>query len=418
MTNAFFYYCLLYFRSFFTKRCSIIFLFTCEIFVTLNSFAIEKSNENYTKTLEEITLPKKMRFLDESTMSQTVEHERCNYSGDAVDTSKDVGIGPKKTRFSYELNHLPDQDGQFWIVYDISQYTSQFPNLLEPQNTIIDWILFDSGERIWHRDPFCILSASRERLYVYHNEKVQRYISNIVDRFIDQERKNIIFSINLIAVQSPAWRVRYAKSLTPTVVTIEGQGADVQGWLLQYDKIIEIFSELEKRSDYVLLNKDTSNVPNGSTFGWTVATPQKRFFRDYRPNTSLATGYSADVSTVDEGYCLEVTPLLSISGDTLEVLFHYIATVIERSRSFDVRIPTATMPRQQLEVERPEIVSCDITGKISITKSMSAIIDLGMVPLSLTKKVEPSKGLVDRVTELATSNSPFYNVLIFISRTD
>ena len=67
-------------------------------------------------------------------------------SSDGSDASSDSFVGPKTTRYSYELSGLPSQDGQYWIVYDILPYTERFPNLSEPQSSIIDWIFFDSGK--------------------------------------------------------------------------------------------------------------------------------------------------------------------------------------------------------------------------------------------------------------------------------
>ena len=83
-----------------------------------------------------------------------------------------------------------------------------------------------------------------------------------------------------------------------------------------------------------------------------------------------------------------------------------------------MRVPTATAPRQQLEVQRPEIVSCDIFVKTSTPRGKSTIIDLGMVPLAGIKKTESNGGLVDSVSELVSSKSAFYDVLVLIEATE
>ncbi len=325
-------------------------------------------------------------------------------------------IGPKNTRYSYELAKLPSQDGQFWVVYDILPYAERFASLNEPQNSIVNWILFDSGESFWRKEPFCVLSATRERLYVYHNSNVQRYVSNIVDRFLDPTKHNASFSINIVALQAPEWRLRVTQYLTSTAVTIKGNGVDVQGWLVSNDDIAKVMSEVAKRSDYISINEKQSLVPNGATFGWASTSPRKTFSRDYQLDSSFATGYAADVSSVDEGYSIEATPLLSTTGDSLEVGFQYNSTVVEKMKSFSMHVPTPSAPRQQLEIQRPEIVSCDIRGRISIPRSKSAIIDLGMVPLALNKKGngESNGGLMGSVSNMF-SKSAFYDVLLIIN---
>lgn len=325
-------------------------------------------------------------------------------------------VGPKNTRFSLELSHLPSQDGQFWIVYDIVPYTERFPNLDEPQNSIVDWILFDSGKDFWRKEPFCVLSATRERLYVYHNSSVQRYVSNIVDRFIDPTKQNEFFTVKIVAIQSPEWRLRVTQYLAPTSVLVKGNGVDVQGWLVENTDMEKVFSEISRRPDFTLINENQKTVPNGVTFGWTAAVPRKTFSRDYQLDSSFATGYAADISSVDEGYGIEVTPLLSTTGDALEVGIHYNSTVVGKMKTFSMYVPTPSSPRQQLEIQRPEIISCDIGCKISIPRTKSAIIDLGMAPLALNKKNGNSNGgFVESFSNIVFSKSTYYNVLIVIS---
>lgn len=337
-----------------------------------------------------------------------------NLVGSFEQKSAEASIGPKTTRYSYELSPLPNQDGQFWIVYDISPYSERFPSSSEPQKSIVEWIKFDSGVDFWQKEPFCVLSASRERLYVYHNADVQRYVSNIVDRFIDPAKSVFSFSIQVIAVQSPEWRLRAVQYLTPTTVAVEGNGADVQGWIVERENMTKIITELEKRSDYIALNNTKKSVPNGQMFGWASAAPRKTFARDYRVDSKAASGYIADTASVDEGYRIEATPLLSTTGETLETTFRYSATVVERMKTFNMRVPTTVAPRQQLQVERPQIVSCEIMGKISLPSAKSAIIDLGMVPLTGIKKESESTSLVDSVSNIVSTRSAFYDVLILI----
>ena len=332
------------------------------------------------------------------------------------DADPQTFTGPTTTRYSLELSKLPNEDGQFWVVYDVTPYTDRFPNLSSPQDSIVDWILFDSGEGFWRKEPFSILSASRDRLYVYHSSSVQRYVSNIVDRFIDPDKKKINFSVKIVALPSPDWRSRVSQYLSPLNTTIIGNGADVQSWLADRSDIARIDADLVKRPEYLLLNEGKNVVPNGETFGWAAAQPRKEFNRDYRVDSSVSAGYSTDVSSVDEGFRIETTPLLSTTGETLELTFRYRSTVVEKTRSFSMRVPTSTSPRQQLNVEKPSIVSCDFRGKISVPRSKGAIIDLGLVPLAPPQKSKNNEqgGVLESVSGLLSQKSVFYNVLLII----
>jgi len=263
--------------------------------------------------------------------------------------------GPRTTNYSLEFE-LPKSDGQFWAMYDVAGYSERFPNLSSPQNAIVDWIMFDAGDDFWRREPFSAFSASRDRLYVYHNEPVQRYVSNVVDRFLDPTRRNVAFSIRVVAVRTPDWRSRVAQSLTPLRPIVVGNGADPQGWLVEKAELEKVYAEIKKRSDFVLLNSARGVVPNAETFGLASVAPKRELTRDVRLDSSAPAGYVSDVAAVDEGFRFEATPLLSTTGETLETLVRYRATVVEKTATFGMRVPTETAPRQRLEVERPSIV--------------------------------------------------------------
>ncbi len=321
--------------------------------------------------------------------------------------------GPRTTNYSLEFE-LPKSDGQFWAMYDVAGYSERFPNLSSPQNAIVDWIMFDAGDDFWRREPFSAFSASRDRLYVYHNEPVQRYVSNVVDRFLDPTRRNVAFSIRVVAVRTPDWRSRVAQSLTPLRPTVVGNGADPQGWLAEKAELEKVYAEIKKRSDFVLLNSARGVVPNAETFGLASVAPKRELVRDVRLDSSAPAGYVSDVAAVDEGFRFEATPLLSTTGETLETLVRYRATVVEKTATFGMRVPTETAPRQRLEVERPAIVSCDVRAKLAFPRTKGAILDLGAVPMVLPKTAE-SGGIVGSVSRFVAPQSAFYNVVVFFS---
>ncbi len=320
--------------------------------------------------------------------------------------------GPRTTNYALEFE-LPKSDGQFWAMYDVAAYSERFPNLPNPQNTIVDWIMFDAGDDFWRREPFSAFSASRNRLYVYHNEPVQRYVSNVVDRFLDPTRRNAAFSIRVVAVKAPDWRSRVASRLTPLRPTVVGNGADPQGWLVEKAELEKVYAEIKKRSDFVLLNSARGVVPNAETFGLASVAPKRELVRDVRLDSSAPAGYVSDVAAVDEGFRFEATPLLSANGETLETLVRYRATVVEKTATFGMRVPTPTAPRQRLEVERPSIVSCDVRAKLAFPRTKGAILDLGAVPMVLPKAAETS-GIVESVSRFVAPQTAFYNVVVFL----
>ena len=79
-----------------------------------------------------------------------------------------------------------------------------------------------------------------------------------------------------------------------------------------------------------------------------------------------------------------------------------------------MKVPTPTQPRQQLNVEKPMIVSCDFRGKIAFPRSKSAIIDLGLIPIILPNKGGESAGFVESVSNLVSPKTIYYDVLLLI----
>ncbi len=321
--------------------------------------------------------------------------------------------GPKTTNSKIDPGALPKDAGQFWVEYDLTPYTSRFPNVEEPQTAIVDWIAFDAGADFWQNEPFAAFSASSKSLRVYHNANVQQYLANVLDRFIDPKKQDASFSIKVVAVQSPDWRVRVASLLEPAPVKIVGAGVDAQGWLVENANVAKVVGEIEKRSDYILLNSVKNVVPNGEKFGWATQAPKRQYVKDVRVDASAVGGYVEEPGTVDEGFRIEATPLLSTNGEALEVLFRYNATVVEKTKTFSLRVPTSTAPRQQLEVERPAIVSCDVKGKIGTLRSKAAIVDLGLVPMTPPNKNERA-GVVAAITKFVAPQSAFYDVIFII----
>ena len=342
--------------------------------------------------------------------SETTASVGATFGGDAPVVGSFTG--PRTTSYSLEFE-LPKSDGQFWAMYDVAGYSERFPSLASPQNAIVDWIMFDAGDDFWRREPFSAFSASRDRLYVYHNEAVQRYVSNVVDRFLDPTRRNVSFSIRVVAVRTPDWRSRVASLLTPSRPTVVGDGADPQGWLVEKSDLEKVYAEIKKRSDFILLNSARGDVPNAEMFGLASVAPKRELTRDVRLDSSAPAGYVSDVAAVDEGFRFETTSLLSTNGETVETLVRYRATVVEKTSTFGLRVPTSTAPRQRLEVERPSIVSCDVRTKLAFPLTNGAILDLGAVPMILPKTAEAS-GIVGSVSRFVAPQTAFYNVVVFL----
>ena len=133
--------------------------------------------------------------------------------------------GPHRTiaRVSSGSGTLPNQQGQVWREYDISPYTARVTTTKRPEQAIVDWILRETGYEVWHSEPLGILSATPRTLRVYHTPEMQALVAEVVDRFVASEAENQTFSLRVMTIDSPNWRVRAQSVLHAVPVQTPGR---------------------------------------------------------------------------------------------------------------------------------------------------------------------------------------------------
>ena len=141
---------------------------------------------------------------------------------------------------------LPNDQGQVWREYDISPYTARVTTTKRPEQAIVDWILRETGYEVWHSEPLGILSASPRTLRVYHTPQMQAVVADIVDRFVSSEAETRTFSLRIVTIDNPNWRVTAHRTLRP----IPAQTPGVSAWLLSKEDAAVLLGALQHRSDY------------------------------------------------------------------------------------------------------------------------------------------------------------------------
>ena len=328
----------------------------------------------------------------------------------ALASAQESFTGPRTALAERSLAALPSEAGQFWMVYDLTPYTSLYPNLPNPEQAIVSWILQDTGKDFWFKEPFGVISADKNKLYVYHTAAVQQYISNVLDRFMDTEKKNIVFQIQIFLLDTPDWRTKAASMLHPYPVSRQ----EISGWILAKADVPAFLQAISKRSDYTELNASRSDVPNTELFGWVLPAQERTYVRDIQVAASSPQGYVSDVHKIDEGYRFEATPLVSTNGEQAEILFSCSSTVVGQTLPVPLKIPTASAPRQILNAETPQIAHTELTDKVSFPLDQAFLLDLGMIPM-------PEEASVDKPISLSgivSGRSIYKNVLVLIRKND
>jgi hypothetical protein len=280
---------------------------------------------------------------------------------------------------------LPNEQGQVWREYDITPYTARVTTTKRPEQAIIDWILRETGYEIWHTEPLGILSASPRTLRVYHTPQMQAVVADIVDRFVASEAETCTFSLRIVTIDNPDWRVTAHRSLRPIPVQTPGAAA----WLLSKEDAAVLLGALQHRSDYREHSSPHLLVNNGQA---TVvsALRGRPFIRDVNPRPDAWQGYENLPGQIDEGFSLEFNPLLSTDGRSVDAMFKCQIDQVEKLKTVNLEVPTQTSPRQRAPVEVPQMSYFRFNERFRWPTDQVLLLGLGIVALPVPVNSTPT----------------------------
>lgn len=259
---------------------------------------------------------------------------------------------PPVTRTSQSSDVLPNSAGQLWRQYDISAYTNRVTDSAKPEQAVVDWILRETGTEVWFSEPLGLLSANRTTLSVYHTPEMQAIVKEIVDRFINRETETNMIGLRLMTVGSPNWRSKAYLFLRPVNVQTPG----IEAWLLSKENAALLIADLAKRSDFREYSSPNLYIQNGQSQVLTRTRP-KNFVRSIRMREGAWPSHELDMAQIDEGFALQVSPLLSLDGGIVDVVIKCQVDQVERFVPIEVDIPAPPTQRQKVEIQVPQMVS-------------------------------------------------------------
>ena len=233
---------------------------------------------------------------------------------------------------------LPNEHGQVWQEYDIREYTRRFPDDARPEQRMVDWILRDTGTELWFSEPVGLLSASRDKLRVYHTSDVQTSVADVVQRFTSRSSGTHVFGMRLVMLSSPKWRSKLHRVLQPLDVKTPG----VEAWTVSKEQAAFLVSELRKRTDCVELVSPNVVVENGQDH-LIERTRPITYVRSVRDQAS-GQGSGFDMAQFKEGFVLQISPLLSSDGQTADAVVKCDVNQIERFSQVPIDVATLGIP--------------------------------------------------------------------------
>lgn len=322
-------------------------------------------------------------------------------------------LGYRIANVTKDLKEIPRDHDQIWREYDITPYTKgrTFAAGTRPEQTIIDWIIRQTGAKTWHSDIFSTLSADSEKLYVYHTKEVQLIVADIVDRFLTQQFVNDSCKIRAVSMSRPDWIARNHQYLRPIPIVSPG----IQAWILEREGAQLLLQDLSRRSDFKEIAQPQFLIPNGVAHN-VSAKKQRTYLRDIQLNTAALNGYAEDRVTIDEGFGISFIPLALLDGQGIDATIQLDIVQIEKMIPMMIDAPTATNPRQRVQIESPQVACFKMDEQIRWPKNQVLLIDLGTIPMpenaaqtenvTIFSKLAKDMGSVRRA-----------NILLFIENT-
>ncbi|MGL4593262.1 MAG: hypothetical protein ACRCUY_00880 [Thermoguttaceae bacterium] len=324
----------------------------------------------------------------------------------------DSVLGARLAKISTKLSEIPQNNGQIWREYDITPYTKGRQHTTQnPEQTVVEWILQVTGTSLWHQQPFGILTADSDKLYVYHTKDVQMLIADIVDRFVTPQFINEGYAIRVISLSKPDWIARGHQFLRPIQISTPG----VQGWFLDQEGEQLLLQEFARRNDFKEVVPAQFLIPNGEKHQVT-AKKSYSYLRDVQPNPSALNGYAEDRQTIEDGFGISFTPLALLDGLHSEAIIKLNMVQIEKMLQSMVEIPTKTNPRQRIQIESPQVSTFDLDEHIRWPKGKVLLLNLGTIPIPVnTNQGNEQQGFLSGIGKsLALNPTHRANILLFI----
>lgn len=271
---------------------------------------------------------------------------------DAKSTATTANESPKVTRrVSQNSPNLPNQHGQVWKEYVVRDYTSRVTTTARPEQAIIDWILRETGTEVWFSEPLGLLSADRDTVRVYHTPEMQQLVQELVERFVSSKARPFALGVRLVTVNNPNWRSR----ALPLMQSVTVQSPGVDAWLLSRENAAMLMGELRGRADFKEHQASTLAIPTGQS--QTISRLRPRNYVRSVHVTGTAIGYELETSQIQEGYSLQISPLLALDDKTIDMVIKCQIDQVEQLIPVAVEIPVTGGTRQSVRIEVPQLVS-------------------------------------------------------------
>lgn len=280
---------------------------------------------------------------------------------------------PASVSSPLKLDALPNSAGQVWRQYDLRGYTQRITTTQNPQQTIVDWILRETGTEMWFNEPLGILSASRDQLYVYHTPEIHAVVERVVQNFVQSQGQPQVLGIRLLTVGSPNWRSGAYSMLQPIDVRTNG----IEGWMISKENAAILINQLRRRTDYTEHGGGDFTAHAGQKMVITQTRPIE-YIKAIRWNQGRFPAFETIPARLDEGYTIDISALVTPDG-AIESLLHCEVDQVEKMQQVDVDVPIAGGGAQAVRVGVPQLVNWRIHERFRWPAGQVLLLSCGVV---------------------------------------
>nr|WP_283430687.1 hypothetical protein [Neorhodopirellula lusitana] len=269
---------------------------------------------------------------------------------------------------------LPRGAGQEHRVYDLRSYTGYLTSHDRPHQAVVDWIVRETGTDVWHTEPFGFMTADRDELSVYHTNEMHQVVSGIVDRFIAGDKDPQVMNLKVMTVGNPNWRSRAHQLMQHVNVQTPG----IQAWLLTKENAALVMSLLRARTDVRQVQAVDLTMHNGQTEKL-ASTRGRNYVINVKPSPAGWPPYEPETGEIQEGYTLEVSPLLSVDGRSLDCVINANIDQVDKFVDVGLELPLPNQQVHRTKIEVPQLVSWRLHERFRWPSDMVLLLSCGVV---------------------------------------
>ena len=283
------------------------------------------------------------------------------------------------------LAQVPADVGQVWKTYEIGTFVKQAGAGSEKH--VVDWVLQETGYTAWHGASPASLSATAEKLSCFHTPEMQARVEEIVGRFVADADTPHRFSVRVLSFAGPAWRADARPVLRPIPAATPG----VQAWILSREDAAVLLGRLRSRSDCQEL--PTGAVLAGNGLPAVLAGGRTLpYVQDVALRPDAWPGWQMQNAACDEGFLLDVHPLLSRDASLVDAVLRCRIDLVEKMAPVPLPAPSAGAGRVQVEV--PQVAAVRIGERFRWPAAQALLVGIGLVPWPVPAQNTPAAALV------------------------